>query len=279
MSLPVVVLAGGLATRLGPLTRRVPKSLVEVAGKPFAVHQIELLRQSGIAEITFLVGHLGEMIADVLGDGARWGVQLRYVFDGSRALGTGGAIRHAAAGLADSFFVLYGDAYLDCDYAGVERAFHESGKSGLMTVYRNENRFDVSNVLYVDGRIVRYHKRRRTPDMRHIDYGLGVFRKSAFARRAHDDTFDLEDIYRDLLRHGDLAAFEVTRRFYEIGSPAGLEETRAHLTEREAPPDERPQLTGWIPTSSRPTSAAGARRAGARRSPEKPPRAGSSSRD
>ena len=180
MSLPVVILAGGLATRLRPMMERLPKSLVDVAGQPFAVHQIELLRRHGLTDIAFLVGHLGEMVRDTLGDGTRWGVRLRYVFDGPRPLGTGGAIHRALPELADPFFVLYGDSYLECDYAAIDRAFLASGKRGLMTVYLNEDRLDRSNVLYADGRIVRYDKRRRTPEMRHIDYGLGALCKSAF---------------------------------------------------------------------------------------------------
>jgi len=274
MSLPVVILAGGLATRLGRLTTRSPKSLVDVAGKPFAVHQLELLRRSGITEIVFLTGHFGEMIADTLGDGARWGLHLQYVSDGPTSRGTGGAIRNAAGGLADSFFVLYGDSYLDCDYSAIERAFMNSNKSGLMTVFRNEDRLDRSNVLYVDGRIVRYDKQNPAPDMRHIDYGLGVFRKSAFADRGADDTFDLAEVYQGLLRQGDLAGFEVANRFYEIGSLAGLEETRAHLGRNMAPAPGDGPLSAWIPRSSRRTSDAGATRAGARRPPEKPPRVG-----
>ncbi len=229
MSLPVVVLAGGLATRLRPVTEGIPKSLVEVAGEPFAVHQIELLRRHGLTDITFLLGHLGEMIADSLGDGGRWDVHVRYVFDGPRALGTGGAIRRALPELGDPFFVLYGDSYLECDYAAIERTFLASDKSGLMTVYPNENRLDRSNVLYADGRIIRYDKQHRTPEMRHIDSGLGAFRKSACAGRGNDEAFDLVAIYQDLLEADDLVGFEVPDRFYEIGSPEGLEETRAYL--------------------------------------------------
>jgi prepilin-type processing-associated H-X9-DG protein len=235
MSLPVVILAGGLATRLGPLTERVPKSLLEVAGQPFAVHQIELLRRHGLTDILFLVGHFGTLISDTLGDGARWGVRLRYRFDGPRPLGTGGAIRGALLELGDPFFVLYGDSYLACDYGDIARVFLASGKRALMTVYRNENRFDRSNVLFADGRIVRYDKQHRVPEMRHIDYGLGAFRKSAFGGRADDEAFDLADVYQDRLAHDDLAGFEVPDRFYEIGSPRGLEETRAYLTMKTLP--------------------------------------------
>lgn len=229
MSFPVAILAGGFATRLRPITQRMPKSLLDVGGRPFAAYQIELLRDHGFTDIVFLVGHLGQMIRDTLGDGARWGVRLRYVFDGSRALGTGGAILRALPELDDPFFVVYGDSYLECDYAAIQRAFVESGKAGLMTLYRNNDCWDRSNVLFTDGRIVCYDKQSRTPDMRHIDYGLGVFGKGAFAGRGEDEAFDLAAVYQHLLEKGDLAGFEVPTRFYEVGSPSGLEETRAYL--------------------------------------------------
>lgn len=229
MSLPVVILAGGLATRLGPVTERLPKSLVDVAGQPFAVHQIELLRRHGLTDMIFLVNHMGEMISATLGDGARWGVRLRYIFDGRRPLGTGGAISRALPELNDPFFVLYGDGYLECDYTAIGHAFLASGKGGLVTVYRNEDRFDRSNILYAEGRILRYDKQRRTPEMRHIDYGLWALRKAAFLGRAEDEVFDLAAVYEDLIAHDDLAGFEVPNRLYEIGSPEGLEETRAYL--------------------------------------------------
>lgn len=235
MSLPVAILAGGLGTRLRPLTKRIPKSLVEVAGRPFAEHQIELLRSHGLTDIVFLVGHLGEMLRDALGDGSRWGVRLSYVFDGSRALGTGGAVLRALPELGDAFFVLYGDSYLECDYEAIGYAFAHSGKAGLMTVFRNDGQWDRSNVLYRDGRIVRYDKINRSPDTRHIDYGLGALRSQAFAGRAADGAFDLASLYQDLLAKDELAGFEVTTRFFEIGSPAGLEETRAHLAGEGSP--------------------------------------------
>ena len=227
--MPVAVLAGGLATRLRPITETIPKALVDVAGRPFAEHQLELLRRNGITDVVFLVGHLGEMVGDHLGDGSRFGVRLRYVFDGPRPLGTGGAIRRALPNLDDPFFVLYGDSYLECDYAAVEDAFRGGTGDGLMTVCRNEDQWDRSNVRFVDGRIQAYDKTGATPGMRHIDYGLGAFRKAAFSARGEEESFDLAALYRQLLAEGRLEAFEVAGRFYEIGSPAGLEETRAHL--------------------------------------------------
>ena len=232
MSLPVAVLAGGLATRLGPVTSTIPKSLVDVAGRPFAEHQIALLVRHGLTDIVFLVGHLGDMVCDALGDGSRLGVRLRYVFDGPVACGTGGAIRRALPELGEAFFVLYGDSYLECDYEAIERVFTASGKPGLMTVCRNDDQWDRSNVLLEEGRIIRYDKLGKTIEMRHIDYGLGTFKASAFAGR-DDRPFDLALVYQDLLARDDLASFEVPTRFYEIGSPSGLAATRDYIAQRE----------------------------------------------
>lgn len=229
MSMPVAVLAGGLATRLRPVTGRIPKCLVKVSGRPFGEHQVRLLHSRGLFDIIFLVGHMGELVRETLGDGSQWGVRIRYVFDGPRPLGTGGAIRAAIGELGDSFLVLYGDSYLECDYAAVAEAFGRTGKLGLMTVFRNDGRWDRSNVVFDDGRILKYDKVLQTGTMRHIDYGLGVFKRAAFEPWPPGAAFDLEAVYQSLLQRNELAGYEVTERFYEIGSPAGLEETRAYL--------------------------------------------------
>jgi NDP-sugar pyrophosphorylase family protein len=233
MSLPVAILAGGLATRLHPVTESVPKSLIEVAGRPFVLHQLDLLGHHGLGDVLLLVGHLGDRIRDVVGDGSRWGARVRYVFDGPRPLGTGGALRAALPHLGDPFFVLYGDSYLECDYTAIAGAFRAAGTLALMAVCRNEDRWDRSNVLFAGGRIVSYDKQRRSPDMAHIDYGLGVFRHAAFDGRPADEAFDLAVAYQDLLARGDLAGYEVPTRFYEIGSHAGLAETRAYLERKK----------------------------------------------
>jgi NDP-sugar pyrophosphorylase family protein len=230
MSLPVAILAGGLARRLGEASAHTPKALIEVAGRPFAEHQIALLRRHGVTRVVFLVGHLGTMIRDTIGDGSRLGVSAQFVFDGPSPLGTGGAIRHALEALGPRFLVVYGDSYLECDYAAIGRAFEASGCDALMTVFHNDNRWDRSNVRYEDGRIVAYDKTGRTQGMQHIDYGLGAFRASAFHAYGPQDAFDLADLYQRLLTDGLLAGYEVPGRFYEIGSPEGLEETRAYLS-------------------------------------------------
>lgn len=227
---PVVILCGGLATRLHPVTETIPKSLIPINGEPFLAHQLRLLRSQGIAEVVLCVGFLGEMIRDFAGDGSRFEIQISYSFDGPALLGTAGAIRRALPYLRETFFVLYGDSYLPCDYAQVGRAFESSGKRGLMTVYRNRGQFDSSNVEYAGGKIVRYDKRQKTRAMEYIDYGLGVFSKPVIAALPPEQPRDLAEVYRDLLADDQLAGFEVTERFYEIGSPRGIADTEAFLS-------------------------------------------------
>lgn len=222
--LPVAILAGGLATRLGEITKTVPKSLVEVAGEPFIVHQLALLKAAGVRRAVLCLGHLGEQVQSLLG-ASHGGIELAYSFDGGQLLGTGGALKRALPLLGERFLVLYGDSYLRCDYAAIAKAFVDSGKRGLMTVYKNAGQYDASNVEYVDGRIVRYAK--GVPGMTHIDYGLGGFHRDAFA--SFDGKFDLVAVYQALLAAADLFGYEMRERFYEIGSVSGLEETRRLL--------------------------------------------------
>jgi NDP-sugar pyrophosphorylase family protein len=226
---PVAILAGGLATRLKPITEKIPKVLVPVAGKPFLAHQLELLRRQGVEHVVLCLGHLGEMVQDQFGDGAAYGIRLDYSFDGPVLLGTGGALKQALPFLGDKFFVLYGDSYLPIPFAPVADFFEHSGKLGLMTVYRNEGQYDTSNVVFADGVIRVYDKKRRLPEMHHIDYGLSVFRAEALNEYPSGTKFDLADLMQSLVSRQQLAGFEVGERFYEIGSHQGLAELDALL--------------------------------------------------
>jgi N-acetyl-alpha-D-muramate 1-phosphate uridylyltransferase len=232
--LPVAILAGGLATRLRPVTEKIPKSLVEINGEAFLAHQLRLLASRGIRRVTLCVGHLGEMVESYAGDGSRFGVELTYSPDGPELRGTAGAVAQARPLLGESFFVLYGDSYLPCDYAAVERAFGETGRQALMTVFHNRNQWDASNVQFEEGRILAYNKKVRTPEMRYIDYGLGVFHHTAFDSVPQDGAHDLAELYRNLMERGELAGFEVSQRFYEAGSFAGIQELARLLAEGKA---------------------------------------------
>jgi N-acetyl-alpha-D-muramate 1-phosphate uridylyltransferase len=234
--LPVAILAGGLATRLRPVTASLPKALLPVAGRPFIAWQLELLARQGVTQVVLCLGFLGEQIRTAVGDGSGFGLQIRYSYDGHQPLGTGGALRHALASLGEAFFVLYGDSYLPCPFARIEGAYHAARAPALMTVLRNQDRWDKSNVLYRDGRIVEYNKQAPTADMAHIDYGLGILSARTLQERADCAAFDLADLYHELSLRGELAGVEVDARFYEIGSPAGLHDTERYLEAK--PTDE-----------------------------------------
>jgi len=229
--IPVAILAGGLATRLRPITEKIPKSLVPVAGRPFLAHQLEMLHARGIRHAVLCIGYLGEMIQRDFG-GEKFGIKLDYSFDGPRLLGTGGAIKRALPMLGEEFFVLYGDSYLPIAYQPIADFFHRSGKPGLMTVFRNEGKFDASNVVFGDGEIKVYDKKQKSPDMRYIDYGLSMFKASVFDSYAADQIFDLAEVMGKLVREKQLAGYEVPERFYEIGSPAGLAELETLLNSK-----------------------------------------------
>ena len=189
MSVPVAILAGGLATRLRPITEKIPKALVDVAGKPFVVRQLDYLRRQGLTRVVLCLGYLAEQVEAMVGDGSSCNMEVRYSWDGPRLLGTGGALMQALPLLGEQFFVFYGDSYLPIDFRAVERAFLASGKPALMTVLRNGNRWDKSNVLFRDGHIVEYNKRAPKPEMAHIDYGLGVLSASVLESAPRNEAF------------------------------------------------------------------------------------------
>ncbi len=229
---PVALLAGGLATRLRPITENIPKVLVDVAGKPFIDHQLRLLHHSGIRHVVLCLGYLGELVEAYVGDGSAYGLEVCYSNDGERLLGTGGALRRAVPLLGDHCWVMYGDSYTEIDYRAVLVAFSESNAAGLMTVLHNANRWDRSNVVFSNGQLIRYDKRQQIPDMTYIDYGVALLRRTAIMQIPPDQPYDLADLYSVLVAERRMIGYEVTQRFYEIGSPPGLEETRAYLEMR-----------------------------------------------
>ncbi|HKP62016.1 MAG TPA: NTP transferase domain-containing protein [Polyangiales bacterium] len=230
----IAILAGGLATRLGELVANTPKALLDVLGRPFLAWQLDMLQRAGLADVVICAGHLADQIEGWVDAHAPTGMRVRICRDGPRALGTGGALRQALPLLTDPFLVVYGDSYLRCDYLDVYRHFVRERQGGnpplaLMTVFQNDNLLDTSNVVFRDGRIVRYDKRARSEDMRHIDWGLGILSHQAFEAFAQQDAFDLAAVYQRLVERGRLSGYEVTERFYEIGSRSGLAELREHL--------------------------------------------------
>lgn len=229
----VALLAGGRATRLYPLTETLPKSLVPVAGEPFLAHQLRWLVREGVRDVVICCGHLAEPLRDFAGDGGRFGLRVRYSEDGECALGTGGAIRHAAPLLGERFLVMYGDSLLTASLGAMWEAFCAQRPAGMMAVYRNENQWDASNVEMSGGRVVRYEKGARDARLTHIDYGVSAFRSEAFAGFEDGRAFDLGRVFHALIEGEGLACHEVRERFYEIGSFNGLRETEAMLRQTQ----------------------------------------------
>jgi NDP-sugar pyrophosphorylase family protein len=233
-TIPVALLAGGMATRLRPITETIPKAMVEVAGRPFIDHQLDLLRGNGIRRVVMCLGYRGQQLERHVGDGASLGMEIRYAYDGETLMGTGGAVRRALHLLGDVFWVMYGDSYMDIDYRAVLDHFDRSGADALMAVLRNGNRWDTSNVVFKGGKLLRYDKQNRTPDMDYIDYGVALLRRGAAERIPTDRPFDLAELYTALVAEGRMIGFEVTNRFYEIGTPAAREEAGKYLASRGA---------------------------------------------
>jgi NDP-sugar pyrophosphorylase family protein len=221
---PVAILAGGLATRMRPATEKIPKALLDVAGKPFIARQLEYLARQNVGSVVLCVGYLGEMIEDEIGNGARFGLKVSYSFDGEKLLGTGGALRKALPLLGDAFFVLYGDSFLPVAFPPIAKTFASSGQPALMTVLENAGQWDRSNVLMRDGQLIEYNKAAARADFTYIDYGLGLLKAEILKALQDDAVIDLAEIYHRLSLAGQLAAYTVHERFYEIGSPVGLQE-------------------------------------------------------
>jgi len=230
----VAILAGGLATRLRPLSDDLPKALVPVAGRPFVDHQLELLRNRGIEDVVLCVGHLADQIRGHVGDGRAFGLRVRYSVDGGAPLGTAGALINAAGMLGDAFLVLNGDTYLDADHAALATAFRAGGKLGLMAVFHNRGRGEPSNVRLEEGRIVSYDKRSPDPQAEHVDAGLGALRAEALDLVPAGRPADLADLHRALVDREQLDVFQTDRRYYEIGSPAGLDDFSRELERARA---------------------------------------------
>ena len=235
--LPILILTGGLATRLRPITEKIPKALVEVAGEAFVCRQLKYLKSQGVATVVMCIGYLGEMIQEFVGDGHSFGLKVLYAPDGPKLLGTGGAIKHAIGKypevLGDAFFVLYGDSYLPIEFGPVQNAFNQAKKQALMTVLKNQNQWDKSNVLYDCKSLIEYNKFNPRAEMSHIDYGLSILSSGVIDRYILGEVFDLAEVFQKLSILRELSGYEVFDRFYEIGSHKGLQETEEYFLKKD----------------------------------------------
>lgn len=224
----VAILAGGLATRLEGLTQNQPKSMVKVCGKPFLEYQLELLRRGGIRNIVLCLGHMGEQIKRHFEDGKKYGVSIKYSVE-NKLLGTAGALKKAEVLLNDVFFTIYGDSYLFLDYSLAMSYFESQKKLALMTVYKNYDRYDRSNTVVEGNLVKKFSKKDRTKDTVFIEYGANIFTKEVLKMIPENQFYSLDDLFPRLTEMGELLAFEVKERFYEIGSPQGLRECNEYM--------------------------------------------------
>jgi len=229
--LQIVILAGGLATRMKPLTEKTPKAMLHVNGIPFIAHQLRLLKSQGVRRVVLCIGYLGEQIEAFVKTGSRFGLSVSYSYDGPQLQGTGGALRTALHLLDKEFLLMYGDSYLPCNVRHVGDTFQKSDTGALMIVFRNDNRWEKSNVEFRDGAVVAYAKEHRTDTMRHVDYGLLAFRKETIESLPW--YFDLSAMLRHLIKENRLAGMEIRERFYEIGSHEGLRDLEKYLRGRK----------------------------------------------
>lgn len=219
----VVVLMGGLGTRLG--LKDIPKAMADINGYPFFDYQLKLLKRWRFHKFLFLVGYQAEYIENYYGDGSKWQVNIQYSYDGKKQLGTGGALRNAADKLEEDFLLIYGDSFMDVDYQEVVYRYYlekSEGNLALMTILENENLYDKSNVIYQNGKIKLYDKINFSNEMRYIDYGISMLSKDILNNER--ESFDLAEIMTSLSKIGKISGQVVTKRFYEIGSPASMQE-------------------------------------------------------
>lgn len=224
-----VILAGGLGTRLRPLTYQIPKSMVSIYGKPFLEYQLELLKRNNLKNVLLCIGHLGKAIKNYFKNGKRWGINIFYSFE-KRPLGTAGALKNAENLLETEFLTIYGDSYLPFDFQKAIEFFKKFNKLSLMTVYKNYDKYEKSNVALEGNLVKEYNKNRKaTKEMKYIDYGVSIFKKEALKFVPTNQTYDLSRLHKLLIKKRELLAYQVKKRFYQIGSPDGLEEFKKYI--------------------------------------------------
>jgi len=220
--LPVVIIAGGLATRLKLRAHDHPKSMILVNGKPFIDWQLNMFASQGVEKIIICIGNKGDQIASFVGNGDRYGIEVIYSLDGEFLLGTGGAVQKASNLVQGKFLVTYGDSYLPISFSDFSKKFEDSKKSSAMAIYKNNNLYDSSNIDFKNGEILTYSKNNKDKGLKYIDYGLLGLNSNIFPFRELNSQWDLSILFNDLVIQKEVLGIEVHNRFYEIGSESGI---------------------------------------------------------
>lgn len=225
----IVVLTGGKATRLYPVTKDIPKSMIKINGVPFISHQINLFKKNNISDVVLCIGVFSDQIIDYVGDGSKLGVSVKYsVEHATELLGTLGALIKAHDLLSDIFFVTFGDSYLEIDYQRIYDEFIHSNKMGMMTVYKNNSKY-VSNNTAIKNKLVTKYDKSNSIEFEYVDYGISIFRKKVLDFFPREKNLDLTILNQKLIFMNELAAYEVYQKFYEIGTFEGIADLELHL--------------------------------------------------
>jgi NDP-sugar pyrophosphorylase family protein len=224
----IVIIAGGLGSRLGKLTQKVPKALIKIDKKPFIYYQLNQLSKQGFKKVVICVGYLGDKIKKYVGSGKKFNLNIKYSHENKKLLGTAGCIRKAIPLLEDNFFVTYGDTYLPVNFKNIQKSFEKQNAKALITVYKNYNKLASSNVCF-KGKNIFYQKNSKSKKMNFIEYGVSIFSKEIFIESKFKNLSDLSDMLSFLSKIKKLKHHVVKKRFYEIGSNAGLKETKNYL--------------------------------------------------
>ena len=224
----IVILCGGLATRLGDLAKNTPKSMIQIKDKPFLEYQIENVKKHSITDIVLCVGHLSEQIEDYFGSGEKLGVNINYSYDKDKPLGPIGALKNAETLLQDPFFIMYGDSYIFVDFKKVYTYFSKQDKLALMTIYQNFDKFDSSNII-TNHKLVTKYGGEKTKETTYIDYGVSLLKKKILEDIPADTFYSTNDLFSKLVRQKELLAYEIKKRFYHIGTPEALEEFKKYV--------------------------------------------------
>jgi NDP-sugar pyrophosphorylase family protein len=227
-----VILAGGLATRMLPLTLEIPKSLLDVNDFPFIYYQLKWLKKQNITDVVISIGHLGDCIQNYVKNGEQFGLNVTYVKE-SVPLGTAGALKLAydLSMLDDKFYVMYGDSFLPINFEEVNNSFNNKT---LMTFFKNNNLLDKSNIIRYTDHILYdpKYKLNNQNEYKYIDFGLSIIKKDIISNIPSNTKYNLSDFFHDLSINNSLQGFEVYTRFFEIGSFQGLNDFRSFVNEQ-----------------------------------------------
>lgn len=224
MKYDAIILAGGKGTRVKKFTKKIPKCLIEINGKPFLYYQLKYLKKNNVENVIISVGYLSKKIKEYLNKNIDF-INFRIIEDGKKLLGTGGAILKSLKYLKNNFFVMYGDSYLSLNLKNLKKQKRLSS----MAIYKNDNKFDKSNIELLNSNKIIYHVQKRKNKLRYIDYGISYLNKKIFKDKKKGAKFDLSEFYNELSLKNLLLGYKVKSRFYEIGSYQGINELKNFL--------------------------------------------------